>query len=450
MFATFVSSTLLKEYIDITGINKICEIHNITSPEDLWNQSHKWDNCEKMEFLGSNFSKIVFSRALIFLPGNKLKHLKFVNVGFSEIRQRDFCDFNELQHLNISENKISHLPSQIFSQLPCLISVDLSSNLINSVNQAAFNNISSTLEIIDLSFNKILTFNESSLIYLNINVTLNLESNLINKFVQIPENYLDHSRLKMKHLNLHNNILNNFQSSNVEIKDLNLSNNHLRTFTITKEMIKVNLKNNNITQILFNRNVKIESLNLSGNKLSKKSLHGLKEAARLKQLDISNNELEGLHSNTFANLNVLEELNLAASGLKNLSSQLLAHQNNLKILNVSCNNLKIIDINLFNTMKNLEILDISGNRWIKLDNFKNVREHFPKMKAVTLENKDCNGEYLSIFIKLFQEEGIIVNNFSPKCERNAAEKKNYFLFITIMIGLFLLLIFPIFFYLKFV
>lgn len=142
-------------------------------------------------------------------------------------------------------------------------------------------------------------------------------------------------------------------------------------------------------------------------KLSKNSLHELKQATRLKKHDLSNNQLEGIDSNIFANLNALEELNMATSGLKNLSSQLLAHQTNLKVLNVSCINLKNIDVNLFNSLKNLEILDISGNKLIKFKNFEKLREHFIKIKVLTLGNEKCNSQYLSTFIKALQEEGII-------------------------------------------
>lgn len=164
-------------------------------------------------------------------------------------------------------------------------------------------------------------------------------------------------------------------------------------------------------------------MNLSGNKLTKKSLELLKHSKQLKVLDLSSNQLQGMSNETFASMTLLEEPNLAASGLTNPPSHLLVRQENLKVLNVSCNNLSSIDLRFFSTMKNLAVFDVSGNNLTKLDNFKNPREHFPKLKTIILEDNDWNSEHLSTVIEDFKLDGINVTRFTSDCSKIAIATK---------------------------
>ena len=67
----------------------------------------------------------------------------------------------------MSENQISILAQNQFAALASLRKIDLSSNRINFVHREAFKNLGSSVEMIDLSNNRLQTMSELTLLSLN-------------------------------------------------------------------------------------------------------------------------------------------------------------------------------------------------------------------------------------------------------------------------------------------
>lgn len=397
------------------SIEGVCRIRNVHSGEEiveaLKNSPYlKLSESLEISFVHSNLKS--YPSELFELMEN-LRKAETVNVRFSIIAQDDFKHAKNLQHLIMSTNIITHLPSQIFSLIPNLISVDLSRNFINSIDSTTFSGVSLSLKSINLGFNHIMV-------------------------AVMPH-------LKLKYLNLQHNFIESFETFALEVKELNLNGNHMKTlrlieqpmilqadnnnfveFTITDRMMTVSLENNNIATLNCNTNAKIESLNLSGNELPNNSLGGLKLAEKLKILDLSGNRLKTLDLDTFAKMTSLEELNLSASRLGNLAPRLFEHQGNLKILNISHNRLLHFSSNLIKPLRRLESLDINGNDLKKFERFERLHEVLPELKKIGLQDNSWTRKYFAALLESSEAQGLQIDDVSEDKKEHWAEMEKKF------------------------
>lgn len=419
-----VASITAKSNIHLVSASEICQMNGIHSIKDALDKHIVLKDCHKVTIRDSQFTDDLFKT--IVCTSQKASLIEAINVGLIKISQNDFGCVNELQpnlqHLNVSRNKIRHLPSKVFYKIPKLASVDLSKNIISSIDDTAFSGTSTTLTSIDLSFNKIKQFKESYLMMLHLDMRT-LQQGVDMTFTNSSEIHL--LLMKLKNLNLQHNQLKQFNTSAMKIELLNLNDNQLETlfllrqptilladnnnltkFTVTDRLLQASLKNNQIAELEFTTKVKVESLLLSGNKLTNNSLNELKDVVTLKVLDLSSNILRNFEAGTFIKMSLLEKLNLAETTIGNLSPNLFAQQGNLKDLNISYNKLGSLHPENFAPLKHLETLDISGNDLDNLEGFAMEKT----LKTIFLDDNAWPCKYYWALVAEFNKHGVTVKS----------------------------------------
>ena len=412
-----------------------CELQNFSSSSELTNiltnliadhTGFKYTYYNGYRYL-SHFkeincinTKLDHLPSMLFEEFSKLKILHASNIELKEIIRDDFKFAEYLTDLDLSKNNLTHLENKIFMHLRNLEKLDLSGNQISSVHDGAFEEISRNISSVDLSYNKIEEFNESHLIALTKNLSadlliVNLENNCISKISQINSTIFGNEKIKL--LNLQNNKIKSFESSKLQINELKLNNNQLekllfiptvkflevnnnklKELFIVESMRNVTAINNEIRVLKCDKSLSIEFLNLSGNEITNEVFVELKHADKLKVLDLSNTPLSALRVDSFAEMKSLEKLNLGSTRMMKISFGLFSHQRSLQFLNISHNDLRFIDYHMFTSLSNLKSWDISGNNLTKLKEHEKLREIFPKLTLITLDENNWNCEYLSKLI----------------------------------------------------
>lgn len=125
--------------------NRTCNAYRLYAIDNRTNYDH-FQN----ERCGRYVSHLVIRRSIIrYIPNNFFIHfisfenlttLKMDNISILAIYPNNFENITKLELLSISLNHIEHIPSRIFKHLPIIKEVDLSSNLIGSIDADAFDN----------------------------------------------------------------------------------------------------------------------------------------------------------------------------------------------------------------------------------------------------------------------------------------------------------------------
>lgn len=354
--------------------------------------------------------------AKLFEKFSELREFDATNVTLEKISRDDFKSAQKLYNLSLSHNKIEKLSNVVFMYLKNLSSVDLSHNQISEIHDAAFEDMSSNLTAVNLSFNKIEKFPENFFLLLGRQtenpLTINLESNEIYDIVQL--NASDDKTVAIQFLNLQNNKLSAFEPSKLKIAELILNdnrveklninptievlhvdNNKLKELFVSASMRNVSARNNEIGELKCDKTLSLEVLVLSGNKLSNGIFAELKHADKMRILDLSSNKLGALSVDSFAEMTQLEKLHLSDSHIVKISYGIFAHQSHLKVLNISYNNLGFVDYHMFTTLTDLATWDISGNNLTKLKDYDTYRDIFKHLSTIALEDNNFHCEYLS-------------------------------------------------------
>ncbi|KAF7806525.1 putative LRR receptor-like serine/threonine-protein kinase [Senna tora] len=342
-----------------------------------------------------NFSGSVCSWQGVFCDANKEHVLELMASGMGLsglIPDNTIGKLIKLQSLDLSNNKITGLPSDFWS-LSSLKILNLSSNQISGSLNSNFGNFG-LLETFDLSrnnFSGTIPEDVSSLLSLRF---LKLDQNTFEQ--NIPSGILNCQSLVS--LDLSSNHLNGtlpdgFGASFPNLKSLNLAGNNIRgrdsDFSELKSITIINISGNSfqgsvlgmfkeqLEVIDLSRNqfqghisqVKINStaynwsrlvyLDLSENRLSGEIFQNLNEAKNLKHLNLAHNRFSRQKFPQIERLSGLKYLNLSQTNLVGHIPAGISQLSNLKALDVSANHLtgKVP----FLRSKNLQILDLSNN-----------------------------------------------------------------------------------------
>lgn len=292
--------------------------------------------------------------------------------------------YNQLKHLDVSNNQLTNLTWQLFDRLLELRALNLSHNSIGTahIQYKLFHHRFTQLQYLDLSNNKIM-----SIVYEKPYDATHYESSSDSSgagdssqwptdgfFVDMPnlhELHLSHNQIadlprkafvattlpKLHVLNLAHNQLSIipfqvFQSLHA-LKHLDLSYNRLVTFLdnffIGNQALAVlNLRNNSIDKILKN------------------SLYGLRH---LIELDLSENHITAIDRNAFDGLTALQELNLCQNNLTAIPTTMFQRLLQLKYLNLSRNRFKVLPNGVFASQIALEWLIIDETSVSRLNNW---------------------------------------------------------------------------------
>ncbi|GMY35630.1 probable LRR receptor-like serine/threonine-protein kinase At2g24230 [Fagus crenata] len=352
---------------------------------------------QKMGYTSShvyNFSAPVCSWSGVFCDEEKepVTRLDFTGIGLTgSIPDTTIGKLTKLQYLDLSDNKITGLPSDLWS-LGSLKSLNLSSNQISGSLPSNIGNFG-FLESLDLSSNnfsgeipaaisslvslRVLKLNQNGFEYsipfgirsCHSLVTIDLSSNRLTGL--LPDSF-GAAFPKVKTLNLAGNEIYGRDSDFSEMKSitsLNISGNLFQGSVMAvfqNQLEVIDLSRNqfqgHISQVQFNSSYNwshLVYLDLSENQLSGEIFHNLSQAQNLKHLNLANNRFTRQAFPRIEMLLGLEYLNLSSTSLTGHIPDEISQLCNLNALDLSQNHLTG-KIPVLST-KDLQIVDVSHN-----------------------------------------------------------------------------------------
>lgn len=317
---------------------------------------------------------------------------------FSEWMRNIQPAFNHLTHLDLSDNDITHLTSDMFVHFPNVQSLNLSRNAISN---ATFHHLLfhrfTQLQHLDLSNNKIM-----SIVYERLhesappsNENNNNDDGNADDDV-ISSNHERHStgattiRMavfddmpELRELILsHNQIIdlprNTFTANGLpKLNYLNLAHNNLsiipfQIFQPLSALHTLDLSSNRLVTFLDNffiENTVLTVLNVRNNTMEKVLKNSFQGLNQLIELDLSDNQIISIDRNAFDSLAALQRLNLCRNNLTVLPTTLFYRLHQLKYLNLSRNKFKVLPNGVFANQFSLEHLIIDETALQKLNNW---------------------------------------------------------------------------------
>lgn len=264
------------------------------------------------------------------------------NVMSMELHPESFRGLTELKELDLADNNIWSVPTEVFCPLFSLRKLNLTINHLTDIAQLGFSDwkvspsslgkaCNTGLETLDLSHNHIQKVPDNGLSALISLTTLLLQDNQLTAVV-------DHAFSGLKSLSV-----------------LNMSSNRL--IALPPE--------------LFQSSRALTQLYLHNNTLSVLAPGLLEGLESLEILDISQNRLGStwINRNTFNGLLRLTVLNLGHNDLVKIDQNVFHGLRNLQILNLEHNAIEIIANGAFADLKSLHALTLSNNRLKSIDAF---------------------------------------------------------------------------------
>ncbi|EOA15097.1 hypothetical protein CARUB_v10028465mg [Capsella rubella] len=276
---------------------------------------------------------------------------------------------SKLQTLDLSGNKITSLPSDLWS-LSLLQSLNLSSNRISELLPSNIGNFIS-LQTLDLSFNSFsgeIPAAISSLVRLT---TLKLHNNGFQ--FGVPPGLLHCGSLVSIDLSsnrLSGSLPAGFGSAFPHLNSLNLSRNLFQGSLIG--VLHENVETIDLSENRFDGHIlqlipghkhnwsSLIHLDLSDNRLVGHIFHDLSSAHKLGHLNLACNRFKAQEFPQIGKLSALHYLNLSRTNLTNIIPREISQLSHLKVLDLSFNNLTGHVPML--SLENIEILDLSLNK----------------------------------------------------------------------------------------
>ncbi|XP_022129543.2 toll-like receptor 7 [Pieris rapae] len=305
---------------------------------------------------------------LLRIPGNAFEGLRDLkklslrtkNYDWSsnknlELSLGTFNGLKELQALDLGENNLKAIPSDVFCPLRNLQKLNLTYNKLKSVDRIGLGkNCAPDILSLDISHNELKTLNEDS------------EIAILRRLQE----------LKLQQNNI-SDISSEIFSGLISLRILNISHNNLQfipegTFSNTKELREIYLNNNKLFELgraVFHRLEQLFVLDLSNNQLSSAHIDGSTFVGliRLIILNLSNNALTRIDNKTFKDLFVLQILDLRNNSIGYIEENTFLPLYNLHTLILAENRLHTIDELLFNGLFVLSKLNLNNNLLISID-----------------------------------------------------------------------------------
>ncbi|XP_035471369.1 vasorin b [Scophthalmus maximus] len=216
--------------------------------------------------------------------------------GIEGLTAKDFDGMENLEMLDLSQNKLTEIPDRVFEPLTSLRNLDLSSNQISHISEECFQGMA-LLERLYLYSNLIKTIHPAAFNGLENLLELKIQGN---QLTSLPALSMPHLLL----LDLRFNVLHTLGPSDLQTPNLeSLKLGGVGLTSLDKELIG-NLKNLHELDISGNQIESFPSvlketqglihLSLAGNPMGPLKVQDLKKLGELQELDISSLSLQGL------------------------------------------------------------------------------------------------------------------------------------------------------------
>lgn len=346
-------------------------------------------NLKNLQQLSIEYCKIRYVPAMVFAGINGLVSLSLRtrntdwNVMNLELHPESFRGLTQLQTLNLADNNIWSVPTEVFCPLVTLKTLNLTGNQLNDITQLSFSDwgkgptapgkaCNTGLEILDVSKNDITLLPDNGFTALRALNTLLLQDNLLTEVA-------DRSFVGLQFLgtlNMANNKIialppELFQSSR-KIRQIFLQNNSIAVlapglFEGLDQLELLDLSHNELTSSWINRDtfaglIRLIELNLSNNKITKIDRHVFRGLYSLQILDLGQNLIESLADNSFTDLKNLQALTLSNNKLKVINRFDFSELYVLKVLLLESNAIEVIDDRAFENLTHLHDLSFNDNK----------------------------------------------------------------------------------------
>lgn len=311
-------------------------------------------------------------------------------------RQFDRPAFTHLTYLDLSDNNITNLTWDMFMHVPNVRLLNLSRNAISnaSFHQPLFHRFTQ-LQHLDLSNNKIMSI-VSERLYESTLTSTNDDNDDDDVNSSNPDDhrqqstgsemstmavFSDMSELRVLILS-HNQIndlpRNSFTANGLpKLHLLNLAHNNLsiipfQIFQSLTALRVLDLSHNRLKNFLDNffiANKALRVLNVHNNMVEKVLKNSFQGLHQLIDLDLSDNHIIATDRNAFDSLDSLQRLNLCRNNLTMLPTTLFQQLHQLKYLNLSQNRFKVLPNGVFANQFSLEHLIIDETQLQKLNNW---------------------------------------------------------------------------------
>ena len=302
-----------------------------------------------------------------------LSSLNILNLNTNYIRFLVSDVFSpSLQVLDMSNNQISHLPSQLFQSLP-LREVYLANNSLSSLPSGLFSG-NFELETLNFAGNILLASTLSANLTQDLPNLLHLDI-CHNQIQYIPYEFMV-PLVNLQSLKLCGNKLSeiNFPAPLINLVNLDLSDNQLKNiephyFSGLSTLNQLSLSGNHISSVhpsAFRNNSELLILDLSGNSLSVLP-ESIQNLSKLQTLDLSRNSISVLNPESVNSLSSLWRLQMHDNLLSNLPMGFFSKLESLQVLDLSNNRLQRMEPGALDLNSALRAIRLDGNYLKEID-----------------------------------------------------------------------------------
>ncbi|XP_045494286.1 chaoptin-like [Colias croceus] len=337
-----IPSNLFGPYNSVSELN----ISNNFLDYVPYNTFHNFTMVDTLDFSENLLPKVELSGF------EKLINLKYLILRKNEIQLiscRKRIIFDELLLLDISCNRLDHLPNNLLENFPSIQNINISNNhLVHFDFLFSHKRIGISLINIDISKNPSYTWT-------------------------IPKNINENNILIANLYELH-------------ICTTNLTNVEDINFELLKSLQHLYLKYNKIRRLSispFSKLNYLENLDLSYNRITHLKTSNFRGLVKLNALCLSHNNIESMDSFD-EDLRNLKLLDLSYNKLQNILNDDLIHLKELTVLYLGFNNIKYISATAFKTLNKIIEIDLQHNKLqnIPIELLNSIENH---VKDISIE-----------------------------------------------------------------
>ena len=275
----------------------------------------------------------------------ELEYLFLYDNKISELPSSVFTKLAKLKWLVLYNNEISVLPSEVFSHLTVLEWLYLSNNAISVLPSDVFSHLTELVLLSDLDNNAISVLPSDVFSHLTVLERLYLSNNAISV---LPSDVFSHLTV-LERLYLSNNTISVIS---------------LDAFSRLTGLVYFTLNNNNISIIsvhLYIDLINLNEIHINRNNLTTLPANIFQSCRKVTHAFLQYNQLRHVHEQSLTALVNLVHLNLAHNKLSVLPADLFTDLVSLQIVDLSFNHLDHLGKQLFRTCVNLVSVDLRVN-----------------------------------------------------------------------------------------